>query len=126
MPPPISTRATPSLIWREHGLGAGELLDHGVDDLHTGAVDAATMFCVDDTAPVTTCTLTSSRAPVIPCGADAVLFVHDEVLRKHVQDLAASRKRNRLRCIDRSPHIVSRVTSRFFPATATTPRLLNP
>jgi hypothetical protein len=69
----------------------------------------AIRFCVDDTAPVTMWTFTSSRAPVMPTGrADAVLLVDDEVLRQHVQDLAARRQRHGLRRVNRAPHIVSR------------------
>ena len=40
--------------------------------------------------------------------ADAVLFVDDEVLRQHVQDLAAGRQRHGLRRLDRAPHVVAR------------------
>ena len=69
----------------------------------------ATMFCVDDALPVTTWTLTSSRVPVMPDRrADAVLLVDDEVLRQHVQDLAAARQRDRLGRVDGAPHVLAR------------------
>ena len=40
--------------------------------------------------------------------ADAVLLVDDEVLRQHVQDLAAARQRHRLGGVDRAPHVLAR------------------
>ena len=67
------------------------------------------MFCVDVALPVTMWTLTSRRAPVMPDRrADAVLLVDDEVLRQHVQDLAAARQRHRLGRVDRAPHVLAR------------------
>ena len=39
--------------------------------------------------------------------ADAVLLVDDEVLRQHVQDLAAGRQRHRLGRVDRPAHVVA-------------------
>ena len=59
--------------------------------------------------PVTMWTLTSSRAPVSPTGAPMpFLLVDDEVLRQHVQDLAARRERDRPRRVNRAPHVVAR------------------
>ena len=40
--------------------------------------------------------------------ADPVLLVHDEVLRQHVQDLAARRQRHRLGRFDRAADILAR------------------
>ena len=40
--------------------------------------------------------------------ADAVLLVDHEVLRQHVQDLAAGRQRHRLGRVDRAAHVVAR------------------
>ena len=40
--------------------------------------------------------------------ADAVLLVDDEVLRQHVQDLAAGRQRHRLGRVDRAPDVLAR------------------
>ena len=40
--------------------------------------------------------------------ADAVLLVDDEVLRQHVEDLAAGRQRHRLGGVDRAPHVLAR------------------
>ena len=69
----------------------------------------AIMFCIDDELPVTTWTFTSRRLPVMPTGTrDAVLVVDDEVLRQHVQDLAAARQRHRPRGVDRALHVLAR------------------
>jgi hypothetical protein len=48
-----------------------------------------------------------------------------KVLRQHVQDFAPGRQRHGLGRVDGAP-TSSRVISRFLPATAMTPRLLNP
>ena len=69
----------------------------------------ATRFCVEVAAPVTMWTFTSSRAPGhADRRADAVLLVDDEVLRQHVQHLAAGRQRHRARGVERAPHVLAR------------------
>ena len=51
------------------------------------------MFCAALSAPVTMCTLASSRTPDMPIGiADAFLAVDDEFLRQHVQDALVGRE----------------------------------
>ena len=111
MPPPMSTSATPSSF--SSGVSTASAAASCSITVSTTVTPArfthATMFCVDDTAPVTTCTLTSSRAPVMPDRrADAVLLVDDEVLRQHVQNLAPGRQRHGLGRVDRPPHVVAR------------------
>ena len=110
VPPPMSTSATPSSF--SSGVSTASAAASCSITVSTTCTPArlthATMFCVDDTAPVTTCTLTSSRGAGHPDRrADAVLLVDDEVLRQHVQDLAAGRQRHRLGGVDRPPHVVA-------------------
>ena len=86
-----------------------ELLDHGLGDVDAGPVHARHDVLRRVWLPVMMCTLTSSRAPVMPDRrADAVLFVDDEILREHVQDLAARRQRHRFRRVDGSPDVLAR------------------
>ncbi len=59
------------------------------------------MFCAALSAPVTMCTLASSRTPDMPIGiADALLAVDDELLRQHVQDLLVGGDGDRLGGVD--------------------------
>src|SRR5688572_11811566 len=84
------------------------------------------MFCVEVLAPVTMWTFTSRRAPVIPRGAPIPSWSSTtkscgrtcRISRPAGRDTALAASMARLTS--------SRVISRFFPATATTPRLLNP
>ena len=86
----------------------------------------ATMFCVDDTAPVTTCTLTSSRAPVMPIGAPMPSC--SSTTKSCGSTCRISRPVGSATALAASiaRRTSSRVISRFLPATAITPRLLKP
>src|SRR5215208_1213825 len=86
----------------------------------------ATMFWVDDTAPVTTWTFTSSRAPVIPIGAPIPSC--SSTTKSCGSTCRISRPVGNATAFAASiaRRTSSRVISRFFPATAITPRLLNP
>src|SRR5918994_224110 len=97
------------LVRREHRLAGRDLLDDAHRHLRAGPVHAgddvvdrgrARRHDVDvDLEP-------GARHP--DWRPDAVLFVDDEVLRQHVQDLPAVRQRNSLRRIDCTPHVVAR------------------
>ena len=84
------------------------------------------MFCVELWLPVMMCTFTSSRAPVIPTGAPIPSCSSTtkscgstcRISRPVGSDTAFAASIAR--------RTSSRVISRFFPATAITPRLLNP
>src|SRR6267142_2103619 len=86
----------------------------------------ATRFCADEMAPVTMCTLTSSRAPVMPTGAPMPSC--SSTTKSCGSTWRISRPVGSATAFAASIARLtsSRVISRFFPATATTPRLLNP
>ncbi len=83
------------------------------------------MFCVDDALPVTTCTLTSRRVPVIPTGAPMPSC--SSTTKSCGSTCRISRPLGSATALAASMarRTSSRVISRFLPATATTPRLLN-
>ena len=83
------------------------------------------MFCVDDALPVTTWTLTSSRVPVIPTGAPMPSC--SSTTKSCGSTCRISRPLGSATALAASiaRRTSSRVISRFLPATATTPRLLN-
>ena len=85
----------------------------------------ATMFWVEDALPVTTWTLTSSRVPVIPTGAPMPSC--SSTTKSWGSTCRISRPLGSATAFAASiaRRTSSRVISRFFPATATTPRLLN-
>jgi hypothetical protein len=126
VPPPMSTSATPSSF--SSGVSTASLAASCSSTVSTTATPArftqATMFCVDEALPVTTWTFTSSRRRSCRPARRCRPVVDDEVLRQHVQDLAPAGQRHGLGGVDRA-RTSSRVISRFLPATATTPRLLN-
>ena len=97
------------LIEREHGLGAGQLLDHGVDHVHASAVHAGNDVLRRRHRSRDDVHVDFEPRAGHPLGStDAVLLVDDKILRKHMQDLASRRKRDRLRRFDRSSYIVAR------------------
>ena len=84
------------------------------------------MFCVDDAAPVTMWTFTSSRAPVIPTGAPMPSC--SSTTKSCGSTCRISRPVGSATALAASMarRTSSRVISRFLPATAITPRLLKP
>jgi hypothetical protein len=67
------------------------------------------MFCVDDTEPVNDMHVDFEPGAGHPDrGADAVLLVHHEVLRQHVQNLPTRRQGHGFGRIDRPAHVVAR------------------
>ena len=84
-----------------------------------------TMFCVDEALPVTMWTLTSSRAPVMPSGAPMPSC--SSTTKSCGSTCRISRPLGSATALAASiaRRTSSRVISRFLPATATTPRLLN-
>ena len=128
VPPPMSTSATPSSF--SSSVSTDSLAASCSTSVSATVTPArfthATMFCVELWLPVTMWTLTSSRAPVIPTGAPMPSCSSTtkscgstwRISRPVGSDtaLAASIARR----------TSSRVISRFLPATAITPRLLNP
>ena len=128
VPPPMSTSATPSSFSSSVSTDslAASCSTTVSATLTPARFTQATMFCVELWLPVTMCTLTSSRAPVMPTGAPMPSCSSTtkscgstwRISRPVGSDtaLAASIARR----------TSSRVISRFLPATAMTPRLLNP
>ena len=107
----MSTIATPSSFssWRQHRLARRQLLEHRLDHRDAGAVHAGDDVlrrrgAAGDDVHVDL----EARAGHPDRRADAVLLVDDEVLRQHVQDLAAARQRHRLGGVDRAPHVLAR------------------
>ena len=83
------------------------------------------MFCVDEALPVTTWTFTSRRVPVMPTGAPMPSC--SSTTKSCGSTCRISRPLGSATAFAASiaRRTSSRVISRFFPATATTPRLLN-
>src|SRR5688572_13473678 len=128
VPPPTSTSATPSSF--SSGVStasAAASCSMTVSATVTPArLTHATMFCVDEIAPVTMCTFTSSRAPVIPIGAPIPSC--SSTTKSCGSTCRISRPVGSATAFAASiaRRTSSRVISRFLPATAMTPRLLNP
>ena len=127
VPPPMSTSATPSSFssWVSTDSARRQLLEHGVERPRRPArFTQATMFCVDEALPVTTWTLTSSRAPVMPTGAPMPSC--SSTTKSCGSTCRISRPLGSATAFAASiaRRTSSRVISRFLPATATTPRLL--
>jgi hypothetical protein len=103
-----------TLVWGQHGLGGRHLLQHGVDDVDAGAIDAgdqvlhrrrATGHDVD--------VHVEARPGHADRVGDAFLVVHREVLWQHVEDLAAARQGERLGGIDGAPDVLARDLARL-------------
>src|SRR5688572_19824778 len=128
VPPPISTSATPSSFSSmvSTASAAASCSITMSTTLTPARLTHDTMFCVDEAAPVTTWTLTSSRAPAMPIGAPMPSWSSTtkscgrtwRISRPVGNDTALAASMARLTS--------SRVISRFLPATAITPRLLKP
>ena len=128
VPPPMSTSATPSSF--SSSVSTDSLAASCSTTVSATATPArfthATMFCVELWLPVMMCTLTSRRAPVIPTGAPMPSCSSTtkscgstcRISRPVGSDTAFAASIAR--------RTSSRVISRFLPATAITPRLLNP
>jgi hypothetical protein len=97
------------LVLRQHRLGRADLLDDGVDHAYAGAVDARHQVLRRRRGAGDDVDVHLEPRPGHADGhADAVLLVDDEVLRQHVQDLAAGRQADGLGGVDRPPHVVAR------------------
>ena len=128
VPPPMSTSATPSSF--SSGVStasAAPICSTTVSMTPTPArFTHDTRFCVAVVALVTMWTLTSSRAPVMPTGAPMPSC--SSTTKSCGSTCRISRPAGRLTALAASiaRRTSSRVISRLLPATAMTPRLLNP
>ena len=86
----------------------------------------AIRFCVAVALPVTMCTFTSSRAPVSPTGAPMPSCSSTTKSCGSTWRISRPPGSDTARAASIARRTSSRVTSRFLPATATTPRLLKP
>ena len=127
VPPPMSTSATPSCF--SSSVSTDSLAASCSSTVSRTATPArltqATMFCVDDALPVTTWTFTSRRVPVMPTGAPMPSC--SSTTKSCGSTWRISRPLGSATALAASiaRRTSSRVISRFLPATATTPRLLN-
>src|SRR5262249_31871462 len=97
------------LVFREHRFGGGELAERRVLHADAGAIHAGDQGLRRRGAAVDDVDVDfEARAGHPDRCADAVLLVDDEVLREHVNDLAAGRQRHRLGGIDRATHVLAR------------------
>ena len=127
VPPPISTSATPNSfsIRSQNRFARGELLEHGVTDGDAGAVHARDDVLRRRHAARDDVNVDLEPRPRHADGrADAILLIDDEILREHVENLASGRESHRFGGFD-GADVLARDLARLFPATATTPRLLN-
>ena len=127
VPPPMSTSATPSSFSSavRTDSAAASCSSMVSMTLTPARFTQATMFCVEAVLPVTTCTLTSSRAPVMPIGEPTPSC--SSTTKSWGSTWTISRPLGSATALAASMARLtsSRVISRFLPATATTPRLLN-
>ena len=103
------------LVRGQHRLGRRELADHRIDHFDAGPVDAShevlrRRLAAGDDVHVDL----EPGAGEADRRTDALLLVDDEILRQHVEDLAADRQRHRARRVDGAPHVVAR----HFPVLA--------
>ena len=111
VPPPMSTSATPSSFSSSVSTAS---LAASCSTTVSATVDAGAVHARHDVlrralaAGDDVDVHLEARAGHADRRADAVLLVDDEVLRQHVQDLAAGRQRHGLRRIDRAPHVLAR------------------
>ena len=128
VPPPMSTSATPSSFSSAVSTASLAASCSSTDSctLTPARLTQATMFCVVVAPPVTMWTLTSRRAPVMPTGSPMPSW--SSTTKSWGSTWRISRPPGRLtaRAASMARRTSSRVISRFLPATATTPRLLNP
>ncbi len=128
VPPPMSTRATPSSFSsfvKTASLAA--ICPSTVSNTATPArLTHPTLFCVDDALPVMMWTFTSSLAPVMPMGAPIPSC--SSTTKSCGRTCRISRPFGSATALAASTArpTSSLEISRFFPATATTPRLLKP
>ena len=111
VPPPMSTSATPSSF---SSSVSTDSLAASCSTTVSATVDAGAVHARDDVlrralaAGDDVDVDLEPRAGHADRRADAVLLVDDEVLRQHVQDLAAGRQRHRLGGVDRAAHVLAR------------------
>ncbi len=97
------------LVGRQHRFAGGQLLEHGVDDLDAGAVDARDHVLHRRRAAGDDVDVHLEPAAGHADGhGDAVLVVDDEVLRQHVEDLAPARQRHGARGVDGALDVLAR------------------
>ena len=119
VPPPTSTRQTPSSLSSSVSTAK---LEASCSSTTSSTISPQRcthlmMFCAALSAPVTMCTLASSRTPRHADRiANALLAVDDEFLRQHMQDALVGRNRHRLGGLDHLLDIAG-VTSRSRIAT---------
>src|SRR5262245_1327611 len=128
VPPPMSTSATPSSF--SSAVSTESLAASCSTTVSATLTPArftqATMFCVELWLPVTMWTLTSRRAPVIPTGAPMPSCSSTTKSCGSTWRISRPVGSETAFAASMARRTSSRVISRFFPATAITPRLLNP
>ena len=71
VPPPMSTKATPSSFSSSASVASAEASGSSTMSATASPVlpQHLTMFCAEETAAVTMCTFASSRTPLMPSGS---------------------------------------------------------
>ena len=92
----------------QHGLGRRELFDHRVNDVHTGLVDAGNDVLRRGGGARDHMHVDLEPGPChAERGADAILLINDEILRKDMEDLPAGGQGHRFRRLDRPSDVVA-------------------
>ena len=108
VPPPMSIRTTPSSFSSAVSTASAEAIGCRIrsDTSRPQRRTHLTMFCTADTAPVTMCTRTSRRMPLMPIGSrTSSWLVDDEFLRHRVQQLLVGRDVDGLGRFDHARHV---------------------
>src|SRR5438132_452103 len=128
IPPPMSTSATPSSF--SSSVNTDSLAASCSTTVSATATPArfthATMFCVELWLPVMMWTFTSRRAPVMPTGAPMPSCSSTTKSCGSTWRISRPVGSDTAFAASIARRTSSRVISRFLPATAITPRLLNP
>src|SRR5579864_5763410 len=128
VPPPTSTSATPSSF--SSSVNTDSLAASCSTTVSATETPArfthATTFCVEVWLPVMMWTLTSSRAPVMPTGAPMPSCSSTTKSCGSTWRISRPVGSDTAFAASIARRTSSRVISRFLPATAITPRLLNP
>ena len=127
VPPPMSTRATPSSFSSDvkTASAAASWPSTVAATVTPARLTQVTRFCVVEVLPVTMWTFTSRRAPVIPIGAPMPSCSSTTKSCGSVCSTSRPFGRDTAFAASIARRTSWRVISRFCPATATTPRLLN-
>ena len=97
------------LVRRQHGLRRGELAEHGGSYGDAGPVDAGDQVLRGRRAAGNDVDVHLQTGPChTDRRSDAILLVHDEILRQRVKDFAPVRQRDGLRGVYRAPDVLAR------------------